>query len=117
MTPERYAKLVGHHKAGAHAVATLADVDGLRAELAAGRDVHEAGMIAEYARERERHAQTQAALDAEKTAHEKTRGERDTALACIQRAEVERLRERAERAESALAELRASLSATGVQPR
>lgn len=34
MTPERYAKLVGHHKAGAYAVATLADVDELRESLA-----------------------------------------------------------------------------------
>lgn len=40
MTPERYAKLVGHHKAGAHAVATLADVDGLVAERDQVRTAH-----------------------------------------------------------------------------
>lgn len=33
MTPERYAKLHEFHKCGAHAVATMADVDGLRAKI------------------------------------------------------------------------------------
>lgn len=35
MTPERYAQLQKHHKLGCHAVATMADVDGLLAEIEA----------------------------------------------------------------------------------
>ncbi len=33
MTPERLAQLRKHHKLGCHAVATMADVDGLLAEI------------------------------------------------------------------------------------
>ena len=33
LSPERWAKIRGHAKAGAHAVATLADVEALQAEI------------------------------------------------------------------------------------
>lgn len=70
------------------------------------------------------------ALDAERDAHEQARknaewqanlamtmrAERDAALACIQRAEVERLRERAEMAESKLAALVHAASGCGNKP-
>jgi len=111
LTSERYAQIVAHHEAGAHAVATLADVNVLLAALASC-DTEIRGLRELLDAERAAHTETRrmrdAVTDAEVNAQMRSHDEQMDAL--LARAEVA-VRERDE----ALCALEASRSMTAEQ--